>query len=356
VPGVRGGALAVGLDRANESQPVVPFVSVLDALDPGSPAVEDELREGVTTLGIMPGNDTQVGGQGIVVRPFGRSVEEMLVRRAAGLKISLEPRRDTTRAGQLAALRRAFREAREGEDRSARARAEAAATPGEVPPMDDARRGVILDLLEGRIPAFCWVERAMDVRNAFTLLDEHRIRGRLVLGPDAWRASDLLRERQDAAAKEGGSPVLFALDPEMEAFDRDEDRDTEEPVAVAGVLHRAGVRFALTSDDGSGPSRHLWYQAARAVRQGVPRDEAIRSITIHPARFLGVDDRVGSLEKGKDANLLVLTGDPLSTRTWVDSVVLDGRVVYERAKDRKLKRLREGERREDAETPAGGGR
>ena len=80
------------------------------------------------------------------------------------------------------------------------------------------------------------------------------------------------------------------------------------------------------------------------MRQGVPREEALRAITLHAARFLGIADRVGSLEKGKDANLLLLTGDPLSSATWVDRVILEGEVVYERKDDRKLKRLVEGEK------------
>ncbi len=331
----------VGLDRGNEAQPLVPFVSTVDSLDPSSPAMEDQLREGVTTLLIIPGNDTQIGGQGILVKPKGRTVEEMLVRRAAGLKISLEPVRGQTRAGQLAAIRRALKEALDARTAAERKRAEGAATPGEGPEGEDARRQALLDLLDGRLPAVVYAPLAMDVRNAFALLDERKLRGRIVLGPDAWRAADLLRARQDAA---GPDAVLFALDPSLEALDRDEDRDEETIREVAGILHRAGVRFALTSDESAWPSRYLWYQAATAVRQGVPRDAALRAITLDAARFLGVAERVGSLEKGKDANLLLLTGDPLSAGTWVDRVILEGEPVYDRKDDRKLKRLVEGEK------------
>jgi len=331
----------VGLDRGNEAQPVVPFVSTLDSLDPSAPAVEDQLREGVTTLLVIPGNDTQIGGQGILVKPRGRTVEEMLVRRAAALKISLEPVRNSTRAGQLAAIRRAMKDAADSRDASERRRAEGATAAGDAPEGDDARRQALLDLLDGRLPAVIFAPLAMDARNAFALADESRIRARFVLGPDAWRAAALLRARQDAA---GPDAVLYALDPALEAVDRDEDGDAETVREVAGILHRAGVRFALGSDESAGPSRYLWYQAATAVRQGVPRDAALRAVTLDAARFLGIADRVGSLEKGKDANLLLLTGDPLSSATWVDRVVLEGEVVYERKDDHKLKRLVEGEK------------
>ncbi len=346
-PGFVEAHTQAGLDRANEQQPVVPFVSALDALDPGGNAMQDALADGVTTLLVIPGNDTQVGGQGIVVKPFGRSVEEMLLRRAAGLKLSLEPRRDTTRAAQLAAVRAALRDARETMDKAGRRRAEGASTPGEPPDLDDARREAMVDLLRGRLPAVIYAGRAQDVPNAFALLDEFSLEGFLVLGPDCWRAADLLRARQDAAEKKRPGAVLYVLDPVMEVMDRDEDEEDGEILReTAGILHRAGVRFALTSDGGPYPSRHLWFQAATAVRQGVPRDEALRAVTLHAARVLGVAERAGTIEPGRDGNLLLLTGDPLSAATWVDRVLIEGRVVYERSKDARLRRLVQGERRE----------
>jgi len=330
-----------GLDRGNEQQPVVPFASTLDSLDPSAPAIEDQLREGVTTLLVIPGNDTQIGGQGILVKPRGRTVEEMLVRRSAGLKISLEPVRNSSRAGQLAAIRKAMKDAADSRDAADRRRSDGATAAGDAPEMDDARRQALLDLLDGRLPAVIYAPLAMDARNAFALADERKIKARFVLGPDAWRAAALLRARQDAA---GPDAVLYALDPVLEVIDRDEDQDAETIREVAGMLHRAGVRFALTSDEGGGPSRYPWYQAATAVRQGVPRQDALKAVTLDPARFLGIADRVGSIEKGKDANLLLLTGDPLSSATWVDRVILEGEVVYDRKDDRKLKRLIEGEK------------
>ena len=175
-PGFVEAHAQTGLDRGNEQVPVVPFVSALDALDPSHPGVEDALRDGVTTLLVIPGNQTQVGGQGILVRPRGRTVEEMLVRRGAALKLSLEPVRGTTRAGQVAALRKAFREAVEWRDQREKRRAEAAAAPGGAAPGDDPRRQGILDLLEKRIPAVIYAPMALDCRNAFSRHHERAAR------------------------------------------------------------------------------------------------------------------------------------------------------------------------------------
>jgi imidazolonepropionase-like amidohydrolase len=78
-----------------------------------------------------------------------------------------------------------------------------------------------------------------------------------------------------------------------------------------------------------------------AVRNGLTRAEALRAITLAPAEILGLGTRLGSIEKGKDGNLVVLTGDPLDSQSWVETVLIDGKVVYERSKDEKLKRILE---------------
>ena len=85
-------------------------------------------------------------------------------------------------------------------------------------------------------------------------------------------------------------------------------------------------------------------QAATAVKYGIPRAEALKAITLWPAEILGLGARLGSLEKGKDANLVLLTGDPLDTASWVDRVFIEGQTVYERAKDERLKRVTEAKR------------
>jgi imidazolonepropionase-like amidohydrolase len=88
-------------------------------------------------------------------------------------------------------------------------------------------------------------------------------------------------------------------------------------------------------------SGYLWYQAATSVKNGLSRAEALRAATLAPAEILGLAGRIGSIEKGKDANLVVLTGDPLDAQSWVETVLIEGKVVYERAKDEKLKRVME---------------
>ena len=115
------------------------------------------------------------------------------------------------------------------------------------------------------------------------------------------------------------------------------------------LLHKAGIDFALQavtdSNFNTGPyfgrsgPYHHWYQASRLVQYGLSRDEAIKTITLAPAKILGLDHRIGSLEAGKDANIAIFSGDPLDARSWVERVFIEGREVYNRSKDRDLELL-----------------
>ena len=142
-----------------------------------------------------------------------------------------------------------------------------------------------------------------------------------------WRAADLIAE--------AGVPVV--LEGELVHQRRDPVTGEELETFVPTVLSEAGVRFAISTEDSGQHS--LWYQAARAIGYGLTRDEALAAVTTVPAEILGLSDEIGSLEKGKVANLQILTGDPLKATTWVHSVMLEGEIVYERATDPKLKYL-----------------
>jgi imidazolonepropionase-like amidohydrolase len=118
------------------------------------------------------------------------------------------------------------------------------------------------------------------------------------------------------------------------------------------IYHEAGVpiTFQVTGTGGGtlfraadlGPTlgtNYLWYQAATAVKYGLPQTDALEAITLRPAKLLGVEAFAGSIEPGKDADLVILTGDPLKITTWVDTTLVRGKIVYERGKDRKLQHL-----------------
>jgi imidazolonepropionase-like amidohydrolase len=312
-----------GTDRPNERLASVPFVSTFDSINPVDPYFEDSLRQGLTALFVVPGNDTMIGGQGCVVRPYGVTTESMVVAKNAAIKISLRPRPGVSRMAHFAALRRELDEVsemlKEKESKN---------------PDLEAKREPMARLLKGVTPAFVFCPTASDVHRAIELSRVYPFRMTLVLGRDGWKAADLIAKEK----------LNVILSPEVAYWETDEEKHEEVRRSGVAALVKAGVKVALQTESAGFGSNYLWYQAATAVKYGLPRAEALKAITLWPAEILGLGTRMGSIEKGKDGNLVVLTGDPLDAQTWVDLVLIDGKVVYERARDEKLRRVLEGRR------------
>lgn len=306
-----------GLDRANERMPVAPFVSVVDSIDPDATWYEDALRQGITTLLVSPGDETVIGGQAAVVHPFGTYVDEMLVVRDAGMKIAIAPRRGVSRMVQMAELRRAL-------DAAVRVRDERKEKKDESAP--DPTQAAMLRLLSGELPAIFACERAMDVLAALRLMEEYGLDGRFVLGRECGEAAKALAERK----------IPVVLRAPLAYWDEDRETGREERKFVPAPFRAAGVPFAVSPGGPGMGDDLLWYQAATLVKHGVPHGEALRAVTLDAAAAIGLADRIGSIEAGKDADLVIWTGDPLSVGSWVSTVLIGGKVVYEREKDEKL--------------------
>ncbi len=322
IPGLIEAHTFRGVDRANERMPSVPFVSSFDSINPVDPYFEDALRQGITTMLVLPGNDTMIGGQGCVVRPTGTTTEAMLVARDVALKISLRPRPGTSRMAHLAALRRELDEAAESvKERSEKKDAKAS-------PEQDVKREPMARLLKGVIPAFVYCPTASDVHKAVELAETYKFRMKLVLGPDGWKAADEIAKRK----------LEVVLAPELTYWETDEEKHEEVRRFGAGPFAKAKCCFAFQTDGASYGTSYLWFQAATGTKYGLTRAEALRAITLGPAEILGMGARLGSIQPGKDANLVILTGDPLDGQTWVDMVLIEGKTVYERSKDERLKR------------------
>jgi imidazolonepropionase-like amidohydrolase len=354
-----------GMDRSNESIDVAPFLDVRDSIDPVNFYFEDCKRAGITTINVQQGNNCVVGGVGMIVKPHGMLVEELLVVPRAGVKISAAPKSGKSRATQAMALRQAFAELRryleevvqEKRDGNDRARREALAQgrdlEGErgkgramqssgwtveglelVPRGElDEKQEPLLDVVEGNLPVYFYCAQPMDVKLAIEVATTNGFLGSttLVLGSaDCWKASDLIAK--------AGCPVILPTDLEHE----ETDPVTEEETTTFLPKHFAekGITFALTSANAS--TQSLWFQAAMCVGGGVSRADALAAVTTTPAKMLGLEERVGALKPGLDGNVLLFSGDPLSVTAFVEYVVLDGKLVYDRSKDVRVKHLLEG--------------
>jgi imidazolonepropionase-like amidohydrolase len=320
-----------GLDRENENMPEVPFLSTFDSIDPISTFFEDSLRDGVVAVLVLPGNNTLLGGTGTIVKPYGRTVEAMLIERYTGLKISLRPSGNTSRMGQMQRFRRYMSELKDYLEEYEQKKADAEEQKKPFDEEIDVKKQPMVDLLNKKLTAFIYCDRASDVPKAIEIQKTHDLNAVLVLSPDCYKAADLIAK----------SKLPVVLDPELIVWETNEQTNEEEMKVVPVIFYKAGVRFAFQNDTSEYGRRYLWYQAATAVKYGMNRQEALKSITLYPAQFIGVDKRLGSIETGKEATMIFLTGDPLDAQTWVDRVMIAGEIVYERAKDERLKKLLE---------------
>ena len=221
-------------------------------------------------------------------------------------------KQEKTRDEALERLKQAFRDAR------AYGKARAAEKTAGVPRHDfDPRLDALLPAIDGAIPVVVHAQRLAQIRDAMKWASEEKLRLVIWGGADAWRMADELAK--------AGVPVILES-PLLLPVREDDPYDAQ--FADAGVLDRAGVRVAFNDggDDASNV-RNFPQLAAMAVAYGYPREKALASLTLEPARILGVDGRIGSLEPGKDATLILTDGDILDLRTRVVGAYIDGRAL-----------------------------
>ncbi|WP_203566805.1 amidohydrolase [Aestuariimicrobium ganziense] len=294
----------------------------LDAIHPSDEGFRDALSGGVTSMVVKPGSANPIGGQTVALKCWGRMVDEMVIKSPCSMKSALgenpkrfhgaeQKRLPSTRQGVAAVLRDAFTKAR---DYGAK-RAEAAR---EGKPFDhDLTSEALLQVLDGTLPWCQHTHRVDDIATAIRIADEFGYRLVINHGTEAHLLADVLAERN--------LPVVIG--PLMTS--RSKWEVNQRSLANPGHLARAGVTIAITTDAPVIPINFLVYQVILAVKDGLDRTVGLESITINPARILGLDERVGSLEVGKDADLVLWSGDPLDIYSRAESVWVDGRRVYD---------------------------
>ena len=306
-----------GQDTNEMTDPVTPQVRALDAINPADLGFADAVAGGVLTVNVNPGSGNPIGGQSAAIRSAGRTVDEMLLRAPSGLKSALgeNPKRvygdrkqlPSTRLGTAAVIRDALVKA---------ANYLAKAERGDDPPERDLRWEALGLVLQGEIPWRQHCHRADDIATALRLADEFGYRLVIDHGTEAVLLADQLAER--------GVPVLIG--PLLTSRSKVELRNRS--LANPARLAAAGVELGIITDHPVVPIHLLHVQAALAVREGLDPAAALRAVTLTPARVLGLDDRLGSLEPGKDATLCVWSGDPLDARSRVEVAWIEGRQVF----------------------------
>jgi imidazolonepropionase-like amidohydrolase len=326
-----------------------PNVAAIWAVNPHSSHVAVTRVEGVTSVLSMPSGGT-ISGQAAFINLAGSSPREMAVAPQAALVIDF-PRvgggGGGVAANQLAQqgitqdalsardrrveeLRRLFRDA----EAYGRAQDAYARDPRSVPrPPTNLKLAALVPYARGERPTIFRAERERDIRNAVRFAEELKLNPVVIGGSEAGKAAQFLKEKN----------VAVILDSVLNLPLREDD-PYDSLYENAAKLQAAGVRFCISTGDSGAHVRDLPFHAGMAAAYGLPRGEALKAVTLYPAQILGVADRVGSVEQGKIANLVVTDGDILEARTRVRHLFIAGRqiplvsrhtMLYEQFKDRK---------------------
>ena len=320
------------------TDPITPHLRALDAVHPEDQAFKELVEAGVTTVLTGPGSGNVIGGQWVCVKTAPKpTVDEMVLLEPAGMKMALgeNPKRvyggqkkaPSTRMGNAAALRAALVDAQnymakwqQYEDELATYKKsqdgdEKAKAP--QPPERDLKLEALSKVLRREMKARVHAHRADDMLTAIRIAEEFNLDLTLEHATEGYKITDVLVSKGIPVT---AGPILFSRT-------KYELRDMTP--ANPGIMSKAGVKVAIQTDEMSAV-KYLTINAALAVREGMSEEEALKAITINAAEVIGVADRIGSLEVGKDADVIVLDGHPLDYRTVVELVLVNGNVAFRR--------------------------
>jgi len=313
-----------GRDVNESTRPVTASVRALDAINPDDQGFRDAIGGGVLAVNVNPGSGNPIGGQTVALKCWGRVVDQMVLREPSGVKSALgeNPKRTfgdrhetpSTRLGTAAVIREAFTAA--GNYLAKLAAAEDQ-PPAERKPVDrDLGLEALGRVLRREIPWRQHCHRADDIATAIRLSREFGYELVIDHGTEAHLLADLIAAQS--------IPVIIG--PLFTSRSKVELRNRS--LANPGRLAAAGVTIAITTDHPVVPINFLIHQASLAVKEGLDAAAALRAVTINPARIIGVAGRIGSLEPGKDADLVIWSGDPLDVTSRAERAYQDGREIY----------------------------
>lgn len=317
------GAVRASVDR-NESGRINPNIRAEAAFNPESEIIPVVRANGIL-LAVSSPSGGLISGTGAMMMMDGWTWEEMTFKAPAALYVNWpsmtvnrapwarqsEEEQTKQREKNLKELTDAFRDAR------AYMKARAAAGEKGLPyHAVDVRWESMIPVLEKRVPVVVWASEVSQIQAAVAWAGQEDISIIIGGGHDAWRVADLLKQK-NIPVLAGGIHRLPSR--RFEAYD--------EPFTLPKKLYDAGIPFAIISQDEAPHERSLPFQAGLAAAYGLPKEEALKALTLYPAQIFGVADRVGSLEVGKDATLIITTADPLEIMCHVEGAFIQGRKV-----------------------------
>jgi len=281
---------------------VTPDMQMLDAFNPFARDVEKALCSGVTTVLLAPGYKDPIAGQMAVVKLPGGKSDAGVIQRSAGVKFSLGnealmyDRHPTSRPGLIALVREELNKASQYQEAKF-----------------DPRAEILKRVIQGQLPVHVYCNTVDEILSAIKLIEEYKLKAVLVGAREADELANMIAERN--------IPVIY-----MPTILASKDKDLKR----VGKIAAAGVKVAFASYAPRTNLSDLRTSAIIAAKYGLVPELALKSLTINAAEILGIAKRLGTIEVGKDADLVILNGDPLELTSGVEMVIIDGNIVYQR--------------------------
>lgn len=312
-----------GADGNEETDPITPQLRAIDGINPMDKYFQEAYEAGVTTAVTGPGSANVIGGQFVAIKTYGRRIDDMIVKEPVAVKVAFgenpksvyneQHKMPMTRMGIAALLRQELIKAQEYMEDM-----EKDPSDDEKKPSRDLGLEILVKVLKREIPLKAHAHRADDIFTALRIAKEfnvditidHCTEGHLI-------ADYLVMEK----AKVIVGPSLS---------ERSKVELANLTFKTPGILSKAGLDVAIMTDHPVIPLNYLPICAGLAVREGMDEMEALKAITINPAKIVGIDDRVGSIEKGKDADIAVFDGNPIEIKTKTKFVFINGQLVFKR--------------------------
>ena len=317
--GMFGDAQGFEADDGNEAtDPCTPHLRAIDAINPLDRCFQEARAAGVTTVLTGPGSANPISGQFAAIKTAGRWVDEMVIKAPVAMKLALgenpkcvyNERHETpvTRMATAAIIRENLHKAQEYAEKLEKAEAD----EEEDKPDYDAKLEALLPVVRGELPVHIHAHRADDIATGVRIAKEFGLKCVIVHGTEAHLIHELLEQE--------GIPVITG--PAL--GDRSKPELANMTIESPAVLTLRGVKTAICTDHPEVPIQYLPLCAALAVKGGMNPEAALAAITINAAKIAGIDDRVGSLAPGKDADLVLTTGHPINLLSRVKAVFING--------------------------------
>ncbi|MGY5872180.1 MAG: amidohydrolase [Candidatus Thorarchaeota archaeon] len=316
-----------GTDGNEMTKATTPEVRGIDSFNPSEPSLKEVIRGGVTSINTGPGSANVISGEAFVVKPIGSGVvDEMIVKAPSGLKVAFgenpkrvhggEKRTPSTRMGVASVLRKALVDGQNHmrELEGYLSKAKEVTDKGEAPPNPPKRDlglETIIKVLKREIPIHAHAHRADDIATVIRIANEFNIRAVLIHCTEGHKITKFIAKSKFPAVV--GPNLYWVSKPETR----------ERGFKTAVELNKAKVKVALQTDSLT-PMNHFPILPMSVIKEGMSKEDALKCVTINPAEILGIDDLVGSLESGKDADIVIWSGDPFDFYSKVEQVFING--------------------------------